>query len=83
VWLLNVLKCLSAFEILTLKNAGLRENFCACLKLFSPDQRSPPIPGDHRHSLALTQRSAGAILSAMGDYQRFLKRHRTLTSVMV
>ena len=48
-------------------------------KTYFPDQRSPPIPGDHRRSLAFTQPSSGAIPAIMGDYQRFLKRYRTLT----
>ena len=48
--------------------------------LFSPDQCSPPILGDHRRSpIAFTQRSYGAIPATMGDYQRFLKRQKTLT----
>ena len=46
-------------------------------KTFFLDQRSPPIPSDHRRSLAFTQRSSGAIPATMGDYQRFLKRQKT------
>jgi hypothetical protein len=48
-------------------------------KTFFPDQRSTPILGDYRRSLAFTQRSSGAILATMGDLQRFPKRHITLT----
>ena len=46
---------------------------------FFPDQRSPPIPSDHRRSLAFTQHSSGTIKETMGDYQRFLKRQKTLS----
>jgi hypothetical protein len=48
-------------------------------KTFFPDQRSTPISGDYWCSLAFTQGSSGAIPATIGDYQRFLKRHRTLT----
>ena len=42
----------------------------------------PPIPGDHRRSLAFTQRSSGDIPATMGDYQRLLKRQKTLTRTL-
>ena len=41
-------------------------------KTFFPVQRSPPIPGDHWHSLAFIQCSSGAIPATMGSYECFL-----------
>ena len=54
-----------------------RELLCMFKTCFS-DQRSPPIPGDHRRSLAITQCSSGAIPGTMGHYQRFIKARKRL-----
>src|SRR4029434_4979394 len=54
-------------------------------KTFFSDQvlrRSPTITDDYQRSPAFTQRSSGAIPATMDDYQRFLKRHRTLTRTL-
>jgi hypothetical protein len=49
---------------------------CVHVQNFSPDLRSPPIPVDYRrpHNVLLALPQA-----TMGDYQCFVKRHRTLT----
>ena len=60
------------------KNAGVSENFCACSKLFS----GPTFSTDSRRSRTFTSvhtSSLGPIPVTMGDYQRFLKRQKTLT----
>ena len=43
---------------------------------------SSPITDGYQRSPAFTQRSSGAIQVTTDDYQRFLKRHRTLTRTL-